>query len=261
MVLHLPLYHPQEEGDESLYRPSHPIHYLYKVHDDHHRTNQEGHLPGSLGSHTGHQVTILPHPNSRKIPMFSPIQAEKYYIPVQDLSFQLMNSSRDFYKNYKSPLTPLLKEGNNSVSVSGCCSYSGRTMHQDRTDGWRVASSFQKLAFILNQDKCQFDTSVHSPRSYIQHQGDDHLITQGWGTGNKSWSYKGSFIANIQGHDETAGTDQLFKHGSPSSKASLTSPPVVTEWNVQVSSWSFQTSKVYTEVQEALLWWHSCATD
>ena len=45
--------------------------------------------------------------------------------------------------------------------------------------------------------------------------------------------YKGNIIAYIPGYND-AGANQLCQHGSISNKASLTSPSVLAEGNVQV---------------------------
>ena len=86
-VFHLPLCHPQEEGDEPLCHPQEewddslhneseaftPVQYLYKIQGDHPNADQGGHPPRSLGSLTEHHVSILPHPNSRDALLFSPL--------------------------------------------------------------------------------------------------------------------------------------------------------------------------------------------
>ena len=51
-----PLSTPQK-WDESLHNESEasqPVHYLFKIQEDHPKTDQGGQLPGSLGSLTGH---------------------------------------------------------------------------------------------------------------------------------------------------------------------------------------------------------------
>ena len=110
----------------------------------------------------------------------------------------------------------------------------------------RVASLYRDLALYimksasLSWHKCSLTWVI------IQYQGDDHLNTQGQGTGNKGSHCQGSLTAHVQWHDEAAGSNQFCQYGSPPSKASLASPSVLAEGNVQVSSQSFHAIRVYS---------------
>ena len=77
-------------------KPLSQCHYMYKIQDNHSKTDQRGHSPGSLGSLTGHQVSILPHPNSKEALLFSLFQVEKCHIPVVDLLFGLSTAPKIF---------------------------------------------------------------------------------------------------------------------------------------------------------------------
>ena len=52
---------------------------------------------------------------------------------------------------------------------------------------------------------------VHPPRFHIQHQGDDCLITQGQGKGNKGLSFQGHLIVYVLGFNESAGASNIWK--------------------------------------------------
>ena len=150
----------------------------------------------SLGSLAGHQVSMLPHPNSKEAPMFSLLQMENTIYQFRTLPFCLTTVPKTFTRIAKSislhcqkmAITPF-QDLDNGLQLAELHMQAG-------IDGQRVASLLQKLGCLLSQDKCQLKPTkafTHL-RSYIQHQGYGHLITQGQGTGHASLSCQGSFI-------------------------------------------------------------------
>ena len=149
-------------------KDSQPVHYLYKVQDDHPETVQGGHPVGSLGNLAGHKVSILPHPKTRRHHCFLQGRWKNTTYSFRTLPFGLSTATKTFtrikrpislhYKNMG--ITLFLYLDDDLILVESCM--------QAKIDGMMIVSHLQKLGFILDLNRMQVwtCTGVHSSRSY-----------------------------------------------------------------------------------------------
>ena len=78
-------------------------HYLCKVQDDHSETDKRGHSSSTMGSLTQHQVSILPHSNSKETSLPTSLQVERQNLSVQGLALQSIHCSQDLYGGHEAP--------------------------------------------------------------------------------------------------------------------------------------------------------------
>ena len=90
-----PLYHELKVAE--------PVHYLHKIQNDHPETDKGCHLSRTVGSLTQHQISILPHSNSKEISLLPSFQLERQSLPVQEFALWSNNCSQDLYKGHKGP--------------------------------------------------------------------------------------------------------------------------------------------------------------
>ena len=236
------LCHPQEERDELLHnesKASQPVHYLYKIQDDQPRTDKGGHLSRSLGSFTGHQVSILPHSYRREVLLFSTLSGKTPHTS-SELYLLAYQQPQDLHKVTKTISLHCQKIGI-TIAVSGWCWHSGKLL-QVTQDRWTERSiTPADMGFVLNHDKCQFKPTLvftHLGLTFDAREWQSHYLQK-----VQSIKTQAARVAFDYMHkfNETAGHNQFFQHGSTSSKASLMYSPVLAEANIQVTSQSCQT--------------------
>ena len=91
----------------------------YTIQNDNPKADKGSHPPGSLGSLTGHHVSILPSPNSKRTPLLPLLHIERQSKPVQELAFWPTDSSQDLYNNHKAYPPPMPEDWHNIISLPG----------------------------------------------------------------------------------------------------------------------------------------------
>ena len=114
-------------------------------------------MPGLLGSLPGHQVSILPNPNSKKVPLFSLLQVEKHHIPVQDPALWLTNSPKTFSRVTKPISLHCQKQSVTLFLYLDIAVILVESYMQARLDWQGVASLLHRLGFALSHNKCQLE--------------------------------------------------------------------------------------------------------
>ena len=81
---------PKNESSESLYNDyeaSHLLYHLHKFPDGNPKIDQGSHSSRTMGRLDGHQVSILPNPNSKGALLLSLIKVGRQSVLIQDLAF------------------------------------------------------------------------------------------------------------------------------------------------------------------------------
>ena len=88
--------------------------------------------PGQWAVSFQHQVSLLPHPNSKETSMFPSIQVERQSLPVQDLALLLIHCCQDLCEGHETHPTSMTEDRYNSFFIPLQCSSTSQLLHSSQ---------------------------------------------------------------------------------------------------------------------------------
>ena len=128
---------------------------MYKIQDDHLQIDKGGHSSRSVGSLTQHQVSILPHSNSKETSLLPLLQVERQSLQIQDFAFSLCTAPNTFRRVTKPILLLCWKMAKTIFLYLHDALILANSYTVSKQDGQRVVQLLQRLSL----EKCQLEST------------------------------------------------------------------------------------------------------
>ena len=245
-LLYIPIPDPKEEWQQQIhYEPKtiESVHKMHQIQDDDPETDQRVSQEQAMGCSDGYQISVLPRSNASQTKVFPAFSIQGEGLPFQDSPIWLINSSENVHSMHTANTSILPQARDNAVPLSRRCIspewhlWPGQEKWSDHS---QVAPRPQ-LCPKSREMQLRTNTSVHAPRSDVEHKDNDAIATSGEGSSNSETSLTCSEESEVSCCSTSLGADELCEYCHTTCQAAIATTTVVAETALQRSIGHVQT--------------------